>query len=146
MLGDLEKRIKKLRVELERCRVSGLSRETLAREEVLRFKLNRLEEQVDIYWRQRAHVKWLEKGDRNTGFFHATCSEKRRRNRVGRLLNDAGRWEESEEGKKAVISNYFTNLFRSSNIDGATLPLLDAVAPSVTEEMNDRSPVPTFLG
>ena len=74
----------------------------MAREEILRFKLDRLEEQVDIYWRQRAHVKWLEKGDRNTGVFHATCSEKKRRNTVGRLKNDAGGWEETE-GKKAEL-------------------------------------------
>lgn len=138
MLGDLEKWIKKMRVELERCRAGGLSSEAVAREKILRFKLDRLEEQVDIYWRQRAHVKWLEKGDRNTGFFHATCSEKKRTNRVGRLKNAAGGWEETEEGKKAVISNYFSNLFRSSNIDGALQQLLDAVVPSVTEEMNEQ--------
>lgn len=137
VLWDLEKRIKKVRTELEGCRAGGLSREAVAREEVLRFKLDRLEEQVDIYWRQRAHVKWLKKGDRNTGFFHATCSKKKRRNRVGRLKNEAGGWEESEDGKKAVISNYFSNLFRSSNIDGAAQQLLDAAVPLVTVEMNE---------
>jgi hypothetical protein len=83
-------------------------------------------------------VKWLEKGDRNTGFFHAMCSEKRRRNRVGRLKNEAGGWEESEERKKVVISNYFGNLFRSSNIQGATQQLINVVEPSVTEEMNEQ--------
>lgn len=73
MLGDLEKGIKKMKVDLEKCRKGSLSRESVAREEVLRFKLYRLEDQLDAYWRQRAHVKWLEKGDRNMGFFHATC-------------------------------------------------------------------------
>jgi len=34
--------------------------------------------------------------------------------------------------------NYFSNLFRSSNIDGASQQLLDAVVPSVTEEMNEQ--------
>jgi hypothetical protein len=97
-----------------------ISREAVSKEEVLRFKLDRLEEQVYVYWRQRAHVKWLEKGDKNMGFFHAMCSEKIRRNRVGRLKNEVGGWEESEEGKNAVISNYFGNLFKSSNIQGAT--------------------------
>jgi hypothetical protein len=125
-------------VELERCRAGGISREAVTKEEVLRFKLDRLEEQVDTYWRQRARVKWLEKGDRNTGFFHATCSEKKRRNKVGRLKNEAGRWEETEEGKKAVISNYFSNLFRSSNTNGVAPQLINVVVPSVTEEMNEQ--------
>jgi len=138
VLGDLERRVKKVKVELERCRAGGLIQEAVTREEILRFKLDRLEEQVDIYWRQRAHVKWLEKGDRNIGFFHATCSERKRRNRVGRLRNGAGLWEESEEGKKAVVSNYFKNLFRSSGLAGRTQHLLDVVEPLVTGEMNEQ--------
>jgi hypothetical protein len=44
MLEDLEKRIKKVRVELERCRAASISREAVAREEILCFKLDRLEE------------------------------------------------------------------------------------------------------
>ena len=138
VLGDLERRVKKVKVELERCRAGGLSQEIVEREEILRFKLDRLEEQVDTYWRQRAHVKWLEKGDRNTWFLHATCSERKRRNRVGRLRNGAGLWEESEEGKKVVISNYFYNLFRSSGPAGRTQHLLGAVEPLVTGEMNEQ--------
>jgi hypothetical protein len=38
-------------------------------EHVLRFKLDRLQEQLHIYSKQRAHSLWLTKGDRNTMFF-----------------------------------------------------------------------------
>lgn len=44
MLGDLEKRMKKVRAELEKCRTGNISSEAVAREEVLWFKLDRLEE------------------------------------------------------------------------------------------------------
>lgn len=137
VLGDLESHIKRAKVDLERCRYGNISRESIAREEVLRFKLDHLEEQLDIYWKQRAHVKWLEKGDRNTSFFHAVCSERRRRNKIGRLKNKYGDWVESEAGKETVITNYFLNLFRSSNALGAADQLLNAVAPRVTTEMNE---------
>jgi hypothetical protein len=101
VLGDLEKRRKKLKVEPERCRSGGLCRDIVAREEVLRYMLEKLEEKINIYWRQRAHVRWLEKGDRNTSFFHAACKERRRCNIIARLRRDDGSWvEEEEENEK----------------------------------------------
>lgn len=57
------------------------------------FKVDRLEEQIDIYWKQRAHVNWLRFGDRNTNFFHNACSSRRRRNRIGRLMKGDGSWD-----------------------------------------------------
>lgn len=78
VLGDLEKRLKKVKKELETCRRQPISRDQVVREEVLRYRLEKLEQQVDIYWKQRAHTNWLNKGDRNTSFFHASCSEGRR--------------------------------------------------------------------
>jgi hypothetical protein len=67
----------------------------VAREAAVRFQIDKIEEQIDIYWKQRSHTKWLEKGDRNTKFFHAACSERRRRNRIGRLQNGVGvGWKE----------------------------------------------------
>lgn len=77
MLGYLEKRREKAKKDLEVCRRQAICEEMVAREAVLRYRLDRLEEQIDIYWKQRAHVNWLEKGDRNTAFFHQACSERR---------------------------------------------------------------------
>jgi hypothetical protein len=61
------------------------------REHALRFKLEQLEEQQHIYWKQRAHSTWLVKGDQNTDFFHAYASERRRRNHVKKLKDDGGK-------------------------------------------------------
>lgn len=82
--------------------------EEVAREAVLRFKLDKIEEQIDIYWRQCVHTKWLQQGDRNTKFSHAACSERKRRNFVGKLKNGVGGWIEGEEEKQIFITNYFT--------------------------------------
>jgi hypothetical protein len=48
--------------DLEACRRLPISDFSVGREAVLSFKLDRLEEQVDMYWRQHAHVNWLQKG------------------------------------------------------------------------------------
>lgn len=69
VLGDLEKRIKAIKGELEQVRKAPINQSTIDREHVLREKLERLEQQQDMFWRQRAHVKWLQAGDKNTAFF-----------------------------------------------------------------------------
>jgi hypothetical protein len=66
VLGDLEKRIKKLKKELEEWRRKDISQEQVRREGVLRFKLSRLEDQRELYWKQRAHAHWMKEGDWNT--------------------------------------------------------------------------------
>lgn len=62
----------------------------VGRKVILKFKVDSLEEQIDIYWKQRAHTKWLEKGDRNTTYFHHMWSERRRKNRIGKLKKEDG--------------------------------------------------------
>jgi hypothetical protein len=121
-------------MNLERCRRGELNRDNLAKEEILRYMLEKMEEQIDIYWRQRAHVRWLEKGDQNTSFFHAACSERRRSNKIGRLKKDDGGWVEEEE-KRTFITNYFYTLFRSNGVVD-TQQLTQAVECKVTSEMN----------
>jgi hypothetical protein len=59
-------------------------------EEILKFKLEKLEEKRNLYWRQRAKVHWLEKGDRNTRFFHQYASEWKRRSHINKLVKDDG--------------------------------------------------------
>jgi len=136
ILGDLEKRAKKLKKELEFCRKREITKEQVAREGVLRYRLEKVEEQIDVYWRQRAHVRWLKEGDRNTAFFHAACSERRRCNKIWWIQKDDGSWVEEEEEKKAFIANYFLNLFRS-DVQGDSQQILDIVERKVTSTMNE---------
>ena len=51
MLGDLEKRIKVARRTLEECRRGPVTGSTPGRLDLLKYKLERLEEQMNIYWR-----------------------------------------------------------------------------------------------
>ncbi|RLM74395.1 hypothetical protein C2845_PM15G06240 [Panicum miliaceum] len=49
ILGDLEKRVKKNKKELDKCRRGAIGRDQVVIEEILRFKLERLEEHVNMY-------------------------------------------------------------------------------------------------
>ena len=139
VLGDLEKRLKKAKKELEKWRTVPISDLSVAREAVWSYKVDRLEEQIDVYWKQRAHVNWLQFGDRNTRFFHNACSARRRRNRIGRLMWEDGSWMENEGEKKEFISNYFLQLFSSSALadEDQMQQIINAVQPCVTPIMNE---------
>ena len=66
--------------------VGNLNDENVAKEQKLKYKLEKLEEKNDIYWHQCAHAHWLKGGDdRNTKFFHEQASE-RRRSRIRKLM------------------------------------------------------------
>lgn len=138
-MGDLEKRLKKAKNELEFWRKEPISDRSVSREAVWSFKVDRLEEQIDLYWKQRAHINWLHFGDRNTSFFHNACSSRRRRNRIGNLRKENGGWAVEEVEKKELITNYFLQLFSSSVApsEQQLQQLLAAVVPSVTPEMNE---------
>ena len=50
VVWELKHRIKNAKRDLERCRRGGISQELISREQLLRYKLNRLEDQYNLYW------------------------------------------------------------------------------------------------
>jgi hypothetical protein len=109
----------------------------------LRYKLERLQDQQNIYWKQRAHNTWLLKADQNTSFFHAFASKRRSKNYVTKLVDDYGNVVAGEQ-LKSFIANQYQNLFMShaySSFD----EVLNCVNPRVTWEMNE-APLQPFTG
>lgn len=103
----------------------------------MKYKLEKLEEQKDIYWRQRAHVHWLEHGDRNTKFFHQYATERKRRNHIRKLRRDDGSEVSDVTGIHDLIVGYYRTLFES-NAGNRVEELLHYVPVRVTQEMNQH--------
>jgi hypothetical protein len=90
----------------------------------------------EMWWRQRAkEEEWLKFGDRNTRYFYACASAKRRRNKVGSLMDYNGQRVEIPGEIEAMFVEYFSNLFtKGSEGDvGSCQPM----ERWVTESMND---------
>lgn len=85
---------------------------------------------------QRFRVNWLRDGDRNTSFFHAQASKRRKKNLIEGLAGEDGRWTDDLADIQEIASLYFKKLF-NSNGSKRYDEILDAVNPSITAEMNE---------
>lgn len=112
-LGDLEKCIKHTKKALEACRRCCITKDNVAREEILKYELEKLEDQKELYWRQRAKAHWLQHGDRNTKYFHQHASERRRLNRIQKLVRDDGSVVKQIGEIHTMVTDLFKSLFQS---------------------------------
>lgn len=69
-------------------------------------------------------------------FFHATTSQRRRRNRIVGIQDSAGVWQEDQGRAEGIILEYFETSFKSdhpTNFEAS----LGAINTQVTFEMNE---------
>ncbi|GAA0179654.1 hypothetical protein LIER_29998 [Lithospermum erythrorhizon] len=60
-------------------------------------ELDRAWGEEEIYWKDRAKLKALKEGDRNTKYFHARAMIRRRKSRILGLEDEQGVWREGED-------------------------------------------------
>ncbi|KAL5819042.1 hypothetical protein ACOSQ4_022884 [Xanthoceras sorbifolium] len=77
--------------------------------------------QDEIYWRQRSRVSWLKFGDRNSKFFHAKASARRKFNEILGLSDERGCWHSDLGSIHRIIGEYFSSIFSSSAPSPETL-------------------------
>jgi hypothetical protein len=99
-------------------------------------ELCELFEREEIMARQRSRVNWLREGDRNTSFFHARASARRRTNKIDMLRHEDGSKCEAQSEIKCMVQSFYENLF---SLEPCALvdAILDAIPSKVTAKMND---------
>lgn len=100
-----------------------------------RSKLNELLFHEEIYWKQRAKALWLVEGDKNTKFFYANASTKKKTNHIDFLLSDNGERIEDRNVMCDAVKNYFEVIFCGES--GSTAPCVFKVELCVTAKQND---------
>ncbi|KAF7149977.1 hypothetical protein RHSIM_Rhsim02G0103500 [Rhododendron simsii] len=98
----------------------------------------RLKEEWDkeeLFWKQKSIVVWLQHGDKNTQFFHASVMQWRSFNRISGIENSNGMWTEDSHEVQAVFQHFFFGIFTA----GSNLNMQDTVngiPHKITNAMN----------
>ncbi|XP_071916173.1 uncharacterized protein [Coffea arabica] len=122
--------IKRIKEEIQAARTRNGSdnKETIR---MLRKQLSNAYKQEELYWNQRARIKWLQNGDKNTAYFHAVVKGRRKRNKISRLEKEQGGWCATEE----EIAHFYSQLFTSSKPSEFD-EILNGIPKTITEQMN----------
>ncbi|KAK0607926.1 hypothetical protein LWI29_022770 [Acer saccharum] len=134
--GNLRKQIEEKSREIEylyrKCRETGVMQKI----KVLERSVESLIEKEEMYWRQRSRADWLSAGDRNTRFFHEKASARKKKNCISSLQDSRGGIQFSEEGMAGVISDYFTDIFSTTNPSAEVIRKVTGTIKSrLSEEM-----------
>jgi len=106
----------------------------------LRKRMQRLLSQDDAYWRQRAKTHWYKDGDRNTKFFHASATARKKVNRIISLDDDAGNKVTNEQGLRDVAKQYFANIFQKQTGDFTSV--INVINSAISDSDNDMLTAP----
>ncbi|XP_027158564.1 uncharacterized protein LOC113760195 [Coffea eugenioides] len=87
------------------------------------------------FWRQKARVKWLSNGDRNTKYFHSLVTERRRRAVIHRVRGTAGEWIEGECQIGEAAVGFFKEFFTAER-DFPSLIGLEIISKLITDQEN----------
>ncbi|KAK8562313.1 hypothetical protein V6N12_010397 [Hibiscus sabdariffa] len=107
-------RIPVLRSEIDRLSARKLSPDELAVLLAAKGELRHLLNLQEVYWAQRSRILWLSAGDRNTSFFHAKASARRRKNSILGLYDAQGSWCTSTGDVLRIAKDYFSALFSTA--------------------------------
>ena len=90
----MNKSLKQKQDRLQQFKSFNMLYDTTEEISAVRKELNELHIREEIMWNQLSRVLWLQNGDRNTKFFHASASQRQRKNRIGGLMDEGGIWQE----------------------------------------------------
>ncbi|XP_040996249.1 uncharacterized protein LOC121242444 [Juglans microcarpa x Juglans regia] len=101
----------------------------------LKAEFEKVLEEENLKWQQRAKQRWLKEGDRNTKYFHQCASQRRKVIRISKLIDDRDQEITNASAICQQFQAFFQELFTTANpqnIDGC----LAATNPIVTNDMN----------
>lgn len=102
---------------------------------LLQQEIHQLMEMEDLRWRQRVKRNWYKHGDRNTQYFHAWATQRRRMNFIHSIIDQNGLYWSTPEDIGRAFNQHFQSLFTTANPNDIE-EVLSGVQSLVTSEMN----------
>ena len=122
-------------LELE-CHSNPSNQQLAYARNAIRSKLKELVAQENTYWHQYSKISWMKDGNRNSKFFHAVASQRKRSNETLMLQDSSGRWHSQQSDLQRVSSDYFQSIFTSASTSSVQ-HVINNVREVVTLDMND---------
>lgn len=131
--GCFNRRIRNCKIRLQQLRRATDAQSTKLYKEA-KEELFLILDQKEIFWRQRSKQLWLQSGDKNTRYFHASCNIRRRTNHIQKLKDSNDRWVDWQTGLQQLIISYYEDLFAATATDNAEL--IACVNETVSQAQN----------
>ncbi|KAL9685687.1 hypothetical protein QQ045_023138 [Rhodiola kirilowii] len=112
--GNVEKRINKLKKELDDIKKLERTVEVIEKENEITEELDLWFAMEETLWMQRSRVLWLKQSDKNTSFFHAKASHRQKKNWISKLRDANGVMQEDQGKVMEIVTDYFRDMFRSA--------------------------------
>ncbi|XP_019164595.1 PREDICTED: uncharacterized protein LOC109160804 [Ipomoea nil] len=74
--------------------------------------------QEEMFWKQKARVKWLKEGDSNTRFFHAVVKDRHQRQRISAIKSGTGELLTTQPAIQTEEVSFFSGLFSAEDCPG----------------------------
>ncbi|XP_059277797.1 uncharacterized protein LOC132031975 [Lycium ferocissimum] len=137
--GDIYEEPKRLEKQIEDIEIQLIADNNPAKRSelnLLKAKYHQFLKLQDSILKQKAKAKWLEKGDRNTAFFHSVIKGRRKRLNLQRIQDNDEVWREGSQDIANTAIHHFHKIFNHSDAV-EDLSLLNCLQPRVTQEEND---------
>ncbi|KAL8152822.1 LOW QUALITY PROTEIN: hypothetical protein V2J09_010582 [Rumex salicifolius] len=97
---------------IDKALADGASIRLLRLQSKLKMELEGILQQEELFWFQKSREKWVELGDLNTAFFHASTIVRRRRKYVMALKDHAENWVVERDALERMVIDFFKDLYR----------------------------------
>ncbi|PKU64858.1 hypothetical protein MA16_Dca019935 [Dendrobium catenatum] len=119
-------------LELETSLLDNHSDDNLSNLDNAKHHLFHLQNQEEIFWKQKTAISWSTDGDRNTIFFHALVNKNRIRNHIHKMVDPQGNVYDTEKLVFSSGIDYFKEVFNYSKLN---IPIVNAnVIPKIMDE------------
>ncbi|XP_071928139.1 uncharacterized protein [Coffea arabica] len=89
------------------------------------------------YWRQKARVKWIWEGDKNSKYFHSVVAKRRAKAVIHRIKCANGDWIADDSQIAAEAVEYFNSLFLAE-ISSGSWDTLDVIPHMISHTQNEE--------
>ncbi|VFQ85160.1 unnamed protein product [Cuscuta campestris] len=92
----------------------------------------------EMFWKQKAHIQWIEGGDRNSKYFHSLVKDRRRKLYIHKIKGHDGHWIEDHQQISSQAIDFFQKLFSEESRGTIDYSSLACISPRITDEDNQQ--------